>query len=78
MCLGALGRILEIPSDEPDRGRVDVEGVVREVNLSLLAEEHPTVGELVLVHLGFALQKMTEAEVAEVQSTRELIGMGPS
>jgi hydrogenase expression/formation protein HypC len=78
MCLGALGRILEIPPDEPDRGRVDVEGVVREVNLSLLAEEHPTVGEWVLVHLGFALQKMTEAEVAEVQSTRELIGMGPS
>ncbi|MEX1168973.1 MAG: HypC/HybG/HupF family hydrogenase formation chaperone [Chloroflexota bacterium] len=76
MCLGIPGRILELPADQPDLGRVDVEGVVRGINMSLLADDPPVPGEWVLIHLGFALQKMTEAEVAEMRSTRELLGLG--
>jgi hydrogenase expression/formation protein HypC len=76
MCLGIPGRILELPADLPDLGRVDVEGVVRGINMSLLADDPPVPGDWVLIHLGFALQKMTEAEVLEMQSTRELLGLG--
>lgn len=76
MCLGIPGRILEIQAGEPDLGHVDVEGVVRDINLSLLADDRAVPGEWVLIHLGFALQKMTEEEVAEMRSTRELLGMG--
>jgi len=76
MCLGIPGRILEIPVDQPDLGHVDVEGVVRAINLSLLADEPPEPGEWVLIHLGFALQKMTEDEVVEMRSTRDLLGLG--
>lgn len=76
MCLGIPGRILELPADLPDLGRVDVEGVVRGINMSLLADDPAVPGDWVLIHLGFALQKMTEAEVLEMQSTRELLGLG--
>jgi hydrogenase expression/formation protein HypC len=76
MCLGIPGRILELPADLPDLGHVDVEGVVRGINMSLLADDPPVPGDWVLIHLGFALQKMTEAEVLEMQSTRELLGLG--
>jgi hydrogenase expression/formation protein HypC len=73
MCLGIPGRIVEIPIDQPDLGRVEVEGVLRGINLSLLAEEAPVPGDWVLIHLGFALQKITEAEVAEMRATRAVL-----
>jgi len=76
MCLGIPGRILEVPHDQPDLGRVEVDGVVRGINLSLLADDPAVAGEWVLIHLGFALQKMTEADVAEMNATRDLLGMG--
>ena len=76
MCLGIPGRILELPADQPDLGRVDVDGVVRGINLSLLADDPPVAGEWVLIHLGFALQKMTEAEVDEMNATRVLLFAG--
>lgn len=76
MCLGIPGRILELPVDQPDLGRVDVDGVIRGINMSLLADDPPVRGEWVLIHLGFALQKMTEAEVEEMNATRHLLGMG--
>jgi len=76
MCLGIPGHILEIPPDQPDLGRVDVEGAVREINLSLLADDPAVPGDWVLIHLGFALEKMTETDVAEMRSTRALLGFG--
>ena len=76
MCLGIPGRILELPADQPDLGRVEVDGVVRGINLSLLADDPPLAGEWVLIHLGFALQKMTEAEVDEMNATRVLLFAG--
>jgi hydrogenase expression/formation protein HypC len=76
MCLGIPGLILELPADQPDLGHVDVDGVVRGINLSLLADDPPVAGEWVLIHLGFALQKMTEDEVDEMNATRVLLGMG--
>lgn len=76
MCLGIPGRILELPADQPDLGRVDVDGVIRGINLSLLADDPPAAGEWVLIHLGFALQKLTEDEVDEMNATRTLLFTG--
>lgn len=66
MCLGVPARILAVA----DAGRMTVLaemlGEEREVNLSCLADpdEPPSawVGGWVLVHLGFALSRITEAE----------------
>jgi hydrogenase expression/formation protein HypC len=74
MCLGIPGRLVEPPGAHPDIARVDVEGVVRDVNIALLEDDPPRVGEWVLIHLGFALQRMTEAEVAESRATLAVLG----
>lgn len=76
MCLGIPGRVTELPSAHPDIGRVDVEGVVRDINLAIMSDDPPAVGDWVLIHLGFALQKMTEEEAAEARMTMAVLGEG--
>ncbi len=75
MCLGIPGRVVEL-TEHPDIARVDVEGVVRDINLALLEDDPATPGDWILIHLGFALQKMTEAEVDEARSTLNVLGEG--
>ncbi len=59
MCLGIPGRVVRMLDD--DVALVDVVGVVREINLGLLdGPFHP--GDHVLIHSGFALERMTEQE----------------
>ncbi len=60
MCLGIPGRIVEI---EKNRARVDVGGIVREISLDLCQEV--SVGDYVLIHTGFAIHKVDEAEALE-------------
>ena len=76
MCLGIPGRVVERRSDHPDLARVDVEGVVRDINLGLLEDDPAVPGDWVLIHLGFALQKMTQVEVDEARSTLMVLGEG--
>jgi hydrogenase expression/formation protein HypC len=76
MCLGIPGRVVELPTTHPDIGRVDVEGVVRDINLALMDDDPPQVGDWILIHLGFALERMTEAEVADARSTMTVLGEG--
>lgn len=61
MCLAIPGRVLEIiDSSTPRMGTVEFNGVRKEVCLELLPET--TVGEYVIVHVGFALSKVDEEE----------------
>ena len=76
MCLGIPGQVVELRSDHPDLARVDVEGVIRDVNLGLLVDDPAVPGDWILIHLGFALQKMTKAEVDEARSTLMVLGEG--
>lgn len=76
MCLGIPGRIVELPADRPDWARVDVEGLVRDINVALMDEDPPRTGDWILIHLGFALQKMTEEEVESARSTLNVLGEG--
>lgn len=76
MCLGIPGRVVELPTTHPDIGRVDVEGVVRDINLALMDDDPPVLGDWVLIHLGFALQRMTQAEVDDARSTLTVLGEG--
>jgi hydrogenase expression/formation protein HypC len=57
MCLAVPMRLIEI---REDRGVAEVGGMKREIGLQLL--ENPAVGDYVLVHAGFAIQKVDEAE----------------
>lgn len=57
MCLGLPGRIVEIqPGGEV--ARVDVAGVLRDINIALL--DGPFVpGDYLLIHSGFAVERMS-------------------
>ena len=66
MCLGLVGRIVERLDGRTDLAMVDIAGVRRPINLGLLEEsERPAPGGWILVHMGFALQTLSEAEAAE-------------
>ena len=60
MCLAIPARVMSVKGEKAE---VDFgEGVLREVNISLV---DPTVGDYVLVHAGYAIQKMDEKDALE-------------
>jgi hydrogenase expression/formation protein HypC len=62
MCLGIPGRILDISDDRGLlMGMVDFGGVRREVCLAYVAPE-VSVGDYVIVHVGFAITRVDESE----------------
>ena len=76
MCLAIPGQILELVDEENRLARVEVAGIRRNVNIGLLDADDSEVGpgDWVLIHVGFALSKVDEAE-AEA-TLRLLAGMG--
>jgi len=74
MCLGIPGEVIEILTDRPDLARVDVSGVKRAINIGLLAEESVQPGDWVLIHVGFAMSKIDEAEAKAALDFLESIG----
>jgi hydrogenase expression/formation protein HypC len=69
MCLGIPARIVRIDDAEAMLATVEVAGVRRQVNVvCIVDEEHPLescVGDWVLLHVGFAMSRIDEAEAAE-------------
>jgi hydrogenase expression/formation protein HypC len=69
MCLGIPGRIVQIDDAVKMLATVDVSGVRRKVNIACIVDEEHSVsscvGEWVLIHVGFAMSRIDEAEVAE-------------
>lgn len=60
MCLAIPARVMSV---KDEKAQVDFgEGVLREVNVTLVDAR---VGEYVLVHAGYAIQKMDEKEAKE-------------
>ncbi len=66
MCLAIPGKIESIQGDDPimRTGRVNFGGIVKEVNLAYVPEAQ--VGQYVIVHVGFAISIVDEAEANRV------------
>jgi hydrogenase expression/formation protein HypC len=80
MCLGIPGQIVEITDTKNKLALVNVSGVKRQVSLACIVdEEHPIescVGDWVLVHVGFALNRIDEAEAAEtLKMLQEIVSL---
>ena len=73
MCLAIPGKILEMLPDLP-LALVDVAGVRRKVDLALLGDENPQPGDWVLIHVGFALSKISEQDALEQMHILEVLG----
>jgi hydrogenase expression/formation protein HypC len=67
MCLGIPMQIVAI---DGYNARCTAKGVMREVSLFMLQDESVAVNDYVIVHVGYAIQKMTEQEA---HSTWELL-----
>lgn len=65
MCLGLPAQVIEVSPAHPDLVRVDVTGAQRTINAGLLAGEQLAAGDWVLVHSGFALERLTEEEARD-------------
>jgi hydrogenase expression/formation protein HypC len=69
MCLGIPGQIIEITDAANKLATVNIGGVKRQVNIACIVDEaHPIadcVGDWVLVHVGFAMNRIDEQEAAE-------------
>lgn len=65
MCLAVPGKIVStLGEDIARQARVDFGGVIKQVNLAYVPEAQ--VGDYVLVHVGFAISVVDEAEAGKV------------
>jgi hydrogenase expression/formation protein HypC len=65
MCLAVPGKIMSMDGDALAKtGRVSFGGVIKEVSLAYVPEAK--IGDYVIVHVGFALSTVDEAEAQHV------------
>jgi hydrogenase expression/formation protein HypC len=74
MCLAIPGKIVELADGQSEVGIVEVAGVRRKVQLGLLSEDMPVKGDWVLIHVGFAMSKISEFDAAEQMRILSMLG----
>ncbi|WP_455388094.1 HypC/HybG/HupF family hydrogenase formation chaperone [Petrachloros mirabilis] len=63
MCLAVPGQVVTIQEDPLRTATVSFGGIAKEVSLALVPEA--TVGDYVIVHVGFAISKLNEQAARE-------------
>jgi hydrogenase expression/formation protein HypC len=74
MCLAIPGKIVEIAPESSNLATVDVVGVRRKVDLGLLQDDMPEIGDWVLIHVGFAMSKISEQDAIDQMQTLRMLG----
>jgi hydrogenase expression/formation protein HypC len=74
MCLAIPGKIVELVPEQPSLGVVEVTGVRRRVDLGLLQDDAPRVGDWVLIHVGFAMSRISEHEAEDQMRILRVLG----
>lgn len=74
MCLAIPGKIIEISAENPDSALVDVVSVRRRADLGLLQDDRPQPGDWVLIHVGFAMSKISEQDANDQMATLRALG----
>ena len=73
MCLSIPSKVVEV-SEDKTMCRVDTMGVQREANLMMMGEEDIKIGDYVLLHIGFVMNKIDEEEaLASIETYREIL-----
>jgi hydrogenase expression/formation protein HypC len=70
MCLAIPAKIIELKNE--NMALVESEGVVKEISLAMI--ENPLVGDYVIVHVGFAINKIDEDEAMKTLDLINEIG----
>ena len=74
MCLAIPGKIVELVPGQAHLGTVEVAGVRRKVDLGLLQDDLPKTGDWVLIHVGFAMTKISEQDAIEQMEMLRMLG----
>ncbi|MDQ2774293.1 MAG: HypC/HybG/HupF family hydrogenase formation chaperone [Acidobacteriota bacterium] len=74
MCLAIPAKVIELSTGETNRALVEVVGVRRHVDLGLLLDDPPRSGDWVLVHVGFAMSKISEEQALDQLRTLSMLG----
>jgi len=74
MCLAIPGQIVEFTDAAQQFAVVDVSGVRRTINVDLLRDDRPAPGDWVLIHVGFAMSKISEARAQEQLRLLAMLG----
>lgn len=74
MCLGIPGQVVGLVDGYADQlALVDVVGAQRRINVGML-EETLAAGDWVLIHMGFALERIDQQAAEEALAGLELMG----
>jgi len=74
MCLAIPGKVVELLPEDGNLAVVEVSGVRRKIDLGLLDDDPAKTGDWVLIHVGFAMSKISEADAAEQMRVLALLG----
>ena len=74
MCLAIPGRIVELITEPVPLALVEVAGVRRRVDLGLLQDDMPGLGDWVLIHVGFAMSRISEEQAEEQMRMIAMLG----
>ena len=73
MCLSIPSKVVEV-SEDKTMCRVDTMGVQRDANLMMMGEDDIEIGDYVLLHIGFVMNKIDEKEaLASIETYREIL-----
>ena len=74
MCLGSPGKVVEVYEQDGTRmGKVDFDGIVKEICLSFVPEAE--VGDYTIVHVGFGITKVDETSAHETLALMKEMGV---
>ena len=74
MCLAIPGQVVALSEEDPSAAIAEFGGVRRRVNIDLVRDEGIRRGDWILIHVGFALSKIEEAEAREQLRLLALLG----
>ena len=73
MCLSIPSKVVRV-SEDKTMCTVDTMGVQRDANLMMMEDDDVTVGDYVLLHIGFVMNKIDETEaLASIDTYREIL-----
>ena len=76
MCLAIPGQVVDLVDEQNRLAKVDVAGVLRNVNIGRLDRDGQGAqpGDWVLIHVGFAMSKVDEEEARATLELLEKMG----
>lgn len=75
MCLGIPGRVVAMVEGYGDQlALVDVMGAQRQINIGMLEEQDLVAGDWIVIHMGFALERIDAAGAEKALAGLEMMG----